>query len=193
MDETPTPSSERVPVINLSNAPGERQLWNKPIWMILLWSVVELVLVTNPWQVSSRIRIAALRAFGGRIGANVIFRPRTKVKFPWNLEIGDRSWIGEGVWFHNQATISIGSDVVVSQETFLTTGSHRHRKDMGLVSRGIRIDDGTWITSRCMVLGGTSMGRSALAQPMTVIRGTIDSNTVVAGPACAVVGTRFMV
>lgn len=180
-----------VPVIDLSRAPGERAAWDRPLKTVLLWSVVELLLVTNPWQISSSLRVRALRAFGAEIGRGVIFRPRTRVKFPWKLRIGDRSWIGEGVWFHNQDTISIGSDVVLSQETFLTTGSHAHRRDMALVTRPIVIEDGVWLTSRCVVLGGTVVGRSALAQPMTLLRGTITPNTVVRGPDCEIIGSRF--
>lgn len=182
---------QAVPVIDLSKAPGERAAWDRPISTVLLWAIVELLLVTNPWQISSGLRVRALRTFGADIGSGVIFRPRTRVKFPWKLHIGDRSWIGEGVWFHNQDHIHVGSDVVLSQETFLTTGSHRHRHDMALITRPIVIDEGVWITSRCIVLGGTRMGRSALARPMTVIFGTVLANAVVAGPDCTQVGERF--
>jgi putative colanic acid biosynthesis acetyltransferase WcaF len=98
-------------------------------------------------------------------------RPRTRVKFPWKLEVGNRSWIGEGVWFHNQDRITVGSDVVISQETMLTTGSHAHKTDMGLLTRPIQIDDGAWVTSRCLILGGSEIGTSALIAPMSVVHG----------------------
>jgi putative colanic acid biosynthesis acetyltransferase WcaF len=100
------------------------------------------------------------------------------VKFPWKLHIGDNCWIGEGVWFHNQDHIYVGSNVVVSQETMLTTGSHRHRIDMGLITRPIHIEDGAWVTSRCMILGGTRIGRSAIVRPMSVVDCDIEANTV---------------
>lgn len=181
-----------VPVIDLSKAPGERAAWDRPAWVVYLWAVCELLFVTNPWQISSSLRIRVLRAFGAEIGSGVVFRPRTRVKFPWKLHIGDRSWIGEGVWFHNQDHIYVGHDVVISQETFLTTGSHRHRRDMALVTRPIRIHEGVWITSRCVVLGGAEIGRSALARPLTVISGNIDPNTVIEGPNAAKVSKRFV-
>ena len=180
-----------VPVIDLSKAPGARQGWDRPIRTVLLWTLVEAVLVTNSLQPSSAIRVRALRLFGADIGRGVTFRPRTRVKFPWKLHIGDRSWIGEGVWFHNQDHVFVGSDVVLSQETFLTTGSHAHRRDMALRTRPIRVEDGAWITSRCIVLGGALVGRSALARPLTVVAGSVPSNAVVSGPDCEVVGSRF--
>ncbi|MDQ1204477.1 acetyltransferase [Microbacterium sp. SORGH_AS_0862] len=167
-----------IPVIDLSKAPGERAAWDRPAWKVYLWAICELLFVTNAWQISSGLRIRVLRMFGAEIGQGVVFRPRTRVKFPWKLHIGDRSWIGEGVWFHNQDHIYIGRDVVISQETFLTTGSHAMRRDMALVTRPIAISDGAWVTSRCMVVGGAEVGRSAVVRPMTVVRGAVPPNAV---------------
>jgi putative colanic acid biosynthesis acetyltransferase WcaF len=187
---TPT-AGEAVPVIDLSAAPGERGAWDRPAWQIYAWAVAELLFVTNPWQISSGLRIRVLRRFGARIGDGVVFRPRTRVKFPWKLQIGDRCWIGEGVWFHNQDLVRLGDDVVISQETLLSTGSHAHRRDMALITRPIEIADGAWITSRCVVLGGARVGRSALARPLTVICGEVPANTVVTGSSAEQVGRRF--
>lgn len=165
----PASTADEVRVIRLRDAAGRREAWDRPLLVVLLWGLCELLFVTNPVQISSRLRVAVLRAFGARIGSGVVFRPRTRVKFPWKLEIDDDSWIGEGVWFHNQDRVTIGHDVVVSQESLLTTGSHDSRRDMRLVTRPIVVEDGAWITARCIVLGGTTVGRSALVSPGTVV------------------------
>lgn len=191
MDEEIEMNPTDFPVLRLALAPGHREAWDRSRFVVYLWAIVELVLVTNPWQVSSGIRIRALRYFGAEIEDGVIFRPRTRVKFPWKLHIGKDSWIGEGVWFHNQDHIYIGHDVSVSQETLLTTGSHAHRRDMSLITRPIRIEPGVWITSRCVILGGAHIGRSALVSPMTIVSGLVAPNTVVSGPLAEVVGMRF--
>ena len=167
-----------IRTINLSDAPGEKSKWGKPSILVYTWYIAEWLFVTNALQVSSTLRVAVLRSFGAKIGHSVIVRPRTRVKFPWNLTIGNRSWIGEGVWFHNQDKIIIGSDVVISQETMLTCGSHAHRTDMGLITRPIVIEDGVWVTSRCMVLGGTTIGASSVISPMSVVSGSIPPNLV---------------
>jgi putative colanic acid biosynthesis acetyltransferase WcaF len=182
---------QRMPVIDLSRAPGAHESWDRPRFVLALWLLAELLLVTNPLQISSTLRATVLRAFGAQIGRGVILRPRMRVKFPWKVRIGDRSWIGEGVWIHNQDQVDIGADVVLSQETFVTTGSHRHRTDMGLTTRPVVIEDGAWITSRCVVLGGAHVGRSALARPLTVVTGDVPANAVVSGPDCVVIGSRF--
>src|SRR5674476_367026 len=91
-----------VRVIDLSKAPGEREAWDRPSWVVYMWALCELVFVTNPFQISSGLRVRVLRLFGADIGEGVIMRPRLRVKFPWKLSVGARSWIGEGVWIHNQ-------------------------------------------------------------------------------------------
>lgn len=182
-------ANEGVRVLDLAYAPGEGTAWGRPRWYVYMWGLVERLLVTNSWQISSRLRVAALRAFGAQIGEQVIFRPRTRVLLPWKLRIGDGCWIGEGVWIHNQDLLAIGRNVVISQETFLTCGSHAHRKDMALITKPIIIEDGVWITSRCMVLGGATVGRSALVSPMSIVRGHIPPNSIVRDGE--VIGKRF--
>lgn len=180
-----------IPVISLANAPGAKQAWDRPRIVVYLWAIFELLFVTNAWQINSGLRVQVLRMFGAEIGPGVIFRPRTRIKFPWKLHIGRDSWIGEGVWFHNQNHIYIGHDVVISQETLLTTGSHAFRHDMALLTRPIYIEAGAWVTSRCIVVGGTRMGRSSMARPMSLVSGNIPANTVIEGRNSAVVGLRF--
>ena len=178
-----------IPVVDLSSAPGERASWDRPAWVVYLWGLAELVFVTNPLQISSGVRVRVLRLFGAEIGNDVVLRPRTRVRFPWKLHIGDRSWIGEGVWFHNQDHIHVGHDVVISQEAFLTTGSHAVRRDMALLTRPIVVEPGAWITSRCVVLGGVTIGRSALVKTLTRVEHDVPPNAV--WDQSGVIGERF--
>lgn len=191
MSNETRPTREEIPVINLANAPGEQAAWDRSKLTVYVWGIFELLFVTNPWQISSRLRVFVLRLFGADMGVGVIFRPRTRVKFPWKLHVGDRSWIGEGVWFHNQDHVYIENDVVISQETFLTTGSHAHRTDMALLTRPIVVEAGAWVTSRCVILGGSHVGRSAVIAPMRVINGYVAANTVVPADSSEPPSTRF--
>lgn len=78
-------------MVDLSKAPGAGETWDRSRRYVALWMLVELLLVTNPLQVSSSLRAHVLRAFGAQIGRGAILRPRMRVKFPWKLRIGDRS------------------------------------------------------------------------------------------------------
>ncbi|MBE3557389.1 MAG: acetyltransferase [Firmicutes bacterium] len=152
--------------------------------------LAEWIFVTNALQVSSRIRIAVLRAFGAKIGNGVLMRPRIRVKFPWNLEIGDRCWIGEGVWIHNQGKVTLGCDVVVSQEAFITTGSHDTHSTMDLIVRPIVIHDGAWVTSRCIVLQGVEIGENAIVTPGSVVHQSLKPNGIYGGNPCVFIKER---
>ena len=178
-------------VIDLSKATGQREAWDRPALVVYLWAFCELVFVTNPFQISSRLRVSVLRLFGAKIGNGVLMRPRTRVKFPWKLEIGARSWIGEGVWIHNQDRVEIGGDVVVSQGSFLTTGTHAFRRDMALKTRSVVIEDGVWVTARCVILAGSRIRRSALILPNTVVSGEVPAGSLFGTPPGQVVGQRF--
>ena len=105
-----------------------------------------------------------LRLFGAKIGRDTLIR-NIHVKFPWNLQIGDRCWLGEGVWLHNQDKLTIGADSVISQQSFITTGSHDSKETMDLVTRPVRIGQGVWVTSRCIVLAGVEIGDNAVLTP----------------------------
>jgi putative colanic acid biosynthesis acetyltransferase WcaF len=178
-------------VIDLSAAPGRGESWDVPRWKVYAWGLAELLFVSSSWQISSRVRRAVLVAFGAQVGEGVILRPRLRVRFPWKLAIGDRTWIGEDVWLHNQASVVIGHDAVISQGTFVTTGSHAHRRDMALITSPVRIGDGAWVTARCIVLGGSTIGRSALVSPGSVVRGDVPAGVIYGAEPGSVLGPRF--
>lgn len=197
MQEDQTASRESpvapVPVINLAEAPGQRESWDKPRVVHYLWAAVEIVILYNPWQISSSLRVVTLRAFGAHVGEGVIIRPRTRIKNPWKLSVGDRSWVGEGAWIHNQDFVEIGHDVVVSQEAFITTGSHKVRKDMGLITKHVVIEEGVWLATRSMILGGSVVGRSSIVAPNVVIpaNSEIPPNSIVEASKIAITRKRF--
>lgn len=147
----------------------------------LLWYFTEMAVLYNPLVLSSRMRALALRMFGAQIGQGVVLRSRLRVKYPWKLAIGDHCWIGEDVWIHNQDEVRIGKHCVVSQGTFITTGSHDTRKTMGLVTRPVVLEDGAWVTSRCIVLMGVTVGHNSIITPGSVVHKTVPPMGVYGG------------
>ncbi len=166
--------------IDLSKAGHGRFRRTRPLWFEYLWMIIERLLVNNSLQPSTRIRVTVLRLFGAKIGRNTLIR-NIHVKFPWNLEIGDRCWLGEGVWLHNQDRLTIGADSVISQQTFITTGSHDVRETMDLVTRPVRIGRGVWVTSRCIVLSGVEIGDNAVLTPGSVAHRSLAEGGVYGG------------
>jgi putative colanic acid biosynthesis acetyltransferase WcaF len=144
------------------------------------WYLIEWLLVTNALQPSSAVRRWVLRAFGARIGEQVIIRPRVRVKYPWKLTIENDCWIGEAVWIHNQEKVTIHHDSVISQDSLITTGSH-DLNSMDLLVAPITIGPHAWVTARCIVLKGSHIGRGTVITAGSVVRGDLLDHSVYGG------------
>ncbi|WP_281885385.1 WcaF family extracellular polysaccharide biosynthesis acetyltransferase [Paenibacillus sp. YYML68] len=184
-------SYNEASVIDLSKAGNGDFTRTWPRWLEALWMIIEFILVTNPLQVSSKLRIGVLRIFGAKIGSGVIMRARTRIRFPWNLTIGDNCWIGEGVWISNKGKVVIGNNSVISQESFITTGSHEPYVTMDVIVKPIIIQDGVWITSRCIVLPGVTVGKNSIVTPGSVVNKDLKPNGIYGGNPAKFIKNRF--
>jgi putative colanic acid biosynthesis acetyltransferase WcaF len=133
-----------------------RSFWHQALWFCAM------NLVFSAWWCPSSFRVALLRAFGARVGHGVLVRHRVRVLWPWKLEIGNNTWVGEGAWLLNLEPIRIGSNVCISQEAFLCTGSHDMRSPTFEYDNGpISVESGAWIGARATVLRGVTIGSGA--------------------------------
>lgn len=180
-----------VPVIDLSRAGKGNYSAKRSLLVQALWFIVEACAINNKLNPSSTVRVALLRLFGARIGKGCRLVHPLRVKAPWNLEVGDHCWFGVDVWLYNQAPIRIGSHVCLSQGAFLTTGSHDAAKTMDLRVEPIVIEDGVWITSKCIVQMGVHIGRSALVTPLSVVHRSLSPGGVFGGNPCRYLRPRF--
>ncbi len=81
-----------------------------------------------------------------------MIKPKVNIKYPWKIEIGDHSWIGEGVWIDNLAHVRIGKNVCLSQGAMLLCGNHNYKKStFDLEVKEINLEDGVWISARSFV------------------------------------------
>jgi hypothetical protein len=109
-------------------------------WVEALWYLLKCAFFLSalPWPAG--LKCGLLRRFGAKIGSGVYIKPRVNIHFPWKLEIGDHSWIGEEVFLLNLEPIVIGSHCCISQRAFLCTGNHDFRRpDMPDPRRGRRV------------------------------------------------------
>jgi putative colanic acid biosynthesis acetyltransferase WcaF len=139
----------------------------------------------------SFIRVGVLRLFGARIGRRCRFLHAIRVKYPWNLEVGDDSWFGEDVWIYNQDLIRIGSNVCISQGTMLTCGSHDVATNMDLRVAAIIIEDGAWVSSKCVIQMGVTIGESTVVTPLSVVHKSLPAGGIYGGNPCAFIKNRF--
>ena len=127
-----------------------------------MWLIVSRALVTS-WIPGSAHRCLLLRAFGARIGRRVSIKPGVRIKFPWRLEVGDDSWLGEDVWIDNLAPVQIGSNCCISQGAYICTGSHDWSSSaFDLIVRPVTIKNCAWVAAQSTVSGGVTIGEGAV-------------------------------
>ena len=93
-------------------------------FVVLLWQLVQSTLFGLSPQPLYAWRRALLRLFGAKIGRKVLVRPTARVTYPWKVEIGDCSWIGDHAELYSLDRISIGRNAAISQRSYLCTASH---------------------------------------------------------------------
>jgi len=132
-----------------------------------------------------------LRLFGARVHATASVYPSARIWAPWNLEMGPRSAIGEGVDCYNVDRIAIDEDAIVSQYAFLCTASH-DIADPGrkLITAPIRLERSSWVCAGAFVHPGVVMGEGAVAGARAVVTRHVKPWTVVAGNPAKLIKTR---
>jgi putative colanic acid biosynthesis acetyltransferase WcaF len=145
----------------------------------IMWLMLSGVFVES-WLPGSAWRVWLLRMFGARIEQNVTIKPRVKIKFPWRLDIGKGSSLGEKVWIDNLARVSIGENCCISQDAYLCTGSHDWRSvDLPLTTREIVVERDCWICARAVLAPGTVVRKGSVVGLASAISGEIPEHSIV--------------
>ena len=126
------------------------RLYKKYIIKYIIWELISFFYF-NTSIPGSYLRSLLLKLFGASIGKKVIIKPNVKIKYPWNLSIGNFSWIGEYVWIDNIAKISIGSNTCISQGVYICSASHNLKKSFDLLLQPVQIGNNCWIAAKCII------------------------------------------
>ena len=153
-----------------------------PFLVEALWFFLGLPLLRCPLIPSAGFRSWLLRLFGAKIGKRVYSKPGLRVKFPWYLEVGDYSWLGEDLWIDNLAQVIIGPHVCLSQGVYLCTGNHDWSlTNMKLFRKPIVCERGSWVGARAVVCPGVVIGEGAIVTAGSVAARSIPPYEIHAG------------
>ena len=158
--------------------------------MRLAWAVGGILfrIIPRPFYAPRRV---LLRLFGANIGLHVNIANTATIYFPWNLEIGDWSAIGEHAYIYNLGRITIGEKTTISQRAHLCAGSHEYRDPaMPLLTPPISVGDQAWICADAFVGPNVIVGDGSVIGARAVVCRDVDPQVVVVGNPATVIGTR---
>lgn len=146
---------------------------------VQLWWLVQAIFISLSPQVFYGWRRFWLRMFGASIGKKVLVRPSVKITYPWKVSIGDHSWIGDDVVLYSLGEIEIGSNTVISQKSYLCTGSHDYTKEtFDIFANKITVGNGCWLATDVFVAPGIDIGDGAVIGARSSVFKNIEPNTI---------------
>jgi putative colanic acid biosynthesis acetyltransferase WcaF len=130
--------------------------------------------------------------FGAHVGKNVVIKPRVNIKYPWNLSIGDNSWIGEEVWLDTVGRIYIGNNCCISQGAKIITGNHNYKNEsFDLIVHSVKLEDGVWIGCGALVCGEVICGEQSVLTAGSVASKNLEGNFIYTGVPAEKVRIRY--
>lgn len=147
----------------------------------MLWTLAQPLFRCSPRPCFAWRRFL-LRCFGAKIGRRVHVYPSATIYFPWNLEAGEESAIGEQVFIYNLGRVTLGPRVTISHRAHLCAGSHDHSKpDFPLLRPPIVIGPEAWICTDAFVGPGVTIGDGAIVGARAVAMKDVKPWSIVVG------------
>ncbi len=159
---------------------------------VQLWWLVQASLFKFSPQFAYGWRRLLLRLFGAKIGKGVIIRPSVKTTYPWKVSIGDYSWIGDDVTLYSLGKIEIGKNTVISQKSYICTGSHDlYSKDFAIFAKKITIKEGCWIATDVFVAPGVTIEKNVVVGARSSVFKSLPENKICIGNPAKPIKDRF--
>jgi putative colanic acid biosynthesis acetyltransferase WcaF len=179
------PDYEVQPLVDLRKYDQSKFERGRPGWYVMLWWLVQAVVFPLSPHNFNGLRCWLLRLFGASIGKGVLIRPTARFTYPWKIAIADHSWIGDDVVFYSIDQIQIGSHCVISQKSYLCTGSHDIQdRAFGLVTAPIIIENGVWLATDCFVGCGVTIGANTVVGARSSVFRDLPAHQVAWGCPC---------
>jgi putative colanic acid biosynthesis acetyltransferase WcaF len=150
-----------------------RLVWNVAAFFLFKPFILPLF---NPW------RVLLLRVFGARIGLKCSVDSSVKIWAPWNLQMEDCTLLAQHVVCYNPGKITLRTQTVISQYTYLCSASHDiHSSGHELIRAPIEIKDQVWVAVDAFIGPGVTVGQGAVVAARAVVFKDVEPWTVVAG------------
>jgi putative colanic acid biosynthesis acetyltransferase WcaF len=121
----------------------------------------------------------------------VVIRPRAWFHYPWRIEIGDYSSIGDEVWLYSIGTIKIGSQSIISQKSFLFTAGHDYKDPhFKTTVNPIEVGKGVGIGADVFVAPGVTIGDNSVIGARSSVFHDMPPEMICYGHPCQAIRPR---
>lgn len=159
----------------------------------LIWAIVYILLFKPSPRPFHEWRSFLLRCFGAKIGKGCHVYPHAKIWAPWNLVMSDYAGMADDVNCYSMAVVSLGKKVVVSQGTYLCTGTHDYEDaSFQLYAKPIYIGDNAWLCAESFIHPGVTIGEGAIIGARSMVTKDMPAWTVCAGNPCKSIKPRII-
>jgi len=158
----------------------------------ILWWLGEFIFFKYSLRPMYAWRRFILQIFGARLGNPVYIRRNVRIEFPWNLEMGRYSSIGENAWIYNLDKVRIGEFTTISLRVFLCTCylDYTH-PEFNLITKPIIVGNGAWLAADVYVGPGVKIGDHAVIGARSVVIKDMPADMVCAGHPCKPIKPRL--
>ena len=156
-----------------------------------LWRLVQATLWKICWDRLYVLRPFILKLFGAKVSLKFRIGPGVDIEMPWLLTAGDYVTLGPRARVYNLGPVTLGNNVVISQDTYLCGGTHDYRDpQMTLVRKPVTIKDGAWVCAGAFIGPGVTVGEGAVVGARACAMKDVKAWTVVAGNPAKTIGRR---
>ena len=178
--------------LNINSNREAQKYSRKELLFRVLWGFGRFAFRLSP-RPCFGLRRFILRIFGAKVGRNVNIYSSALIYYPWNLEIGAESAIGEWALIYNLGTVKIGARTTISQRAHLCAGTHDYRDPvLALIKPPIVIGDSVWVCADAFVGPNVKIEDGAVVGACSVVTRDVAPWTVGAGNPATFVKTRVI-
>jgi galactoside O-acetyltransferase len=145
--------------------------------------------MTRPSEEVRRQEI--LKKMFGSLGENCWIEPPVRVAYGNHTHIGDNFYGNFNFVVVDDATVTIGDNVMVAPNVTISTAGHPIDPEIRVTgqqfSLPVTIEDNVWLGTGVIINPGVTIGRNSVIGAGSVVTKSIPANVVAAGVPCRVI------
>ncbi|PBI81551.1 maltose acetyltransferase domain-containing protein [Rahnella victoriana] len=144
--------------------------------------------LTRPSEEAKRLQL--LKSIMGSLGESCWIEPPLRVAYGTHIHIGNHFYANFNLTVVDDATVTIGNNVMIAPNVTLATAGHPIDPDIRITgqqfSLPIVIEDNVWLGTGVIVNPGVTIGRNSVIGAGSVVTKSIPPDVVAAGVPCRV-------